>query len=131
VAAVSKARTVKTVCTLSTNGGPTGTITTNPLSSELKRNASLETFDYFSPTSGTTLFTLEIGNCAVSGNWKYSGSIALKPNYNTNTAQLGFQGSQAISEASGAPIKFGARSGYLQGSLDLSLAAGNTGGVTP
>ncbi len=121
----------QTVCTVTSSGGTAGTITTNPLSSELKRNASLETFDYFAPTSGTSLFTLVIGNCAVSGSYKYGGSIAVKPEYNTNAVSLGFSGSKAIEEASGAPIKLGSRSAYLQGSFDLELSSGNTWGVTP
>lgn len=121
----------QTVCTVTTGGGTAGTVKTVPLSSELKRNASAETFDYLTPTSGTTLFVLEIGNCAVAGKWKYGGTIAVKPEYNTNAVSLGFSGSKAIAESSEAPIKLGARTGYLQGSFDLELSSGNTWGVNP
>lgn len=121
----------QTTCTVTSAGGTPGTITTNALSSELKRNASLETFDYYTPTSATSLFTLEIGECAVSGSYRYKGTISVKPEYNTNSVSLGFSGSKAIEEASGSPILVGTRAAYLQGSFDLELSSGNTWGVTP
>jgi|GEM_PF-4191951 len=120
----------QTVCRVTTGGIP-GTIATVPLSSELKRNASLETFDYLTPASGTSLFTLLIEHCGVSGEWEYEGTIAIKPEYNTNAVSLGFTGSKAIAAASGASIAIGAQTGYLQGAFDLELSSGSTWGVTP
>jgi hypothetical protein len=123
-----------TVCLVKNKGGTNGSIHTVPLNSELKTVNSV-VYDFFSPENlkeeNEPFVEIVITECGLEGTFKVTGSVALKPETETNAVELGGEASASIQTAAGAALKFGTHPAVLDAKVGLKLKNGKTWGVKP
>ncbi len=84
------------------------------------------------PDDGTVIVQIKITECALEGTSNLTGTIGtevLSPASGVLAANLELESSQAINEATGDEVRFGARSAWFDGKVDIRTASGRKLGV--
>jgi hypothetical protein len=110
-----------------------GTITTNPLKTQLTEIAGVkESFNLVQPVTGTELVTITLsgGTCVVAGNYPLKGKIAGEGNnWGTEVVEQPLSFSLPIDIKTGFGLTFGGAPAILEGTTLLRLSGANTGKV--
>jgi hypothetical protein len=116
------------LCSVKSSGGaPAGTITTNGLTGTLVDVAG-SSYVTFTPTTGTSFVNIEVTGeeCGLATTANVTGTAVAKilnPAAGVLATNVELESSQAISEAAGDKLLFGAREAWLDGKVDLHLTS--------